>query len=232
MNDRSITYRVVFRRRRSLGLYVLDSGEVELRLPLRCPMSVGEEFVRSRRAWLARALAGRRRAIGPPAVDYADGAQVPVLGRPRQLLLRRSAEPLVVCSVSSLLVRAPSLEAGVVYAALVDWYRQLALADLATRLAEWAPRLSLPQPEMRVRRMRARWGSCSSAGRLSFNLWLLRAPPECIDYVVVHELCHLHAFNHSPAFHALVASVLPDWRERQALLRDHQRLHGVAARQP
>lgn len=71
--------------------------------------------------------------------------------------------------------------------------------------------LNLPLPQLRVRKMRSRWGSCSRAAVVTLNLELIRMPLECIvDYVITHELCHLAEFNHSPRFYELQARFVPD----------------------
>ena len=66
--------------------------------------------------------------------------------------------------------------------------------------------------------MKSRWGSCSAAGRITLNLRLIQIPKHLIDYVILHEFCHLQVNNHSPAFFALLDRVLPDWRERRQAL--------------
>lgn len=79
--------------------------------------------------------------------------------------------------------------------------------------------MGLYPTQVRITGAKTRFGSCSSKGHICFSWRLMQYPPEAIDYVVVHELAHLKHMNHSPAFHALVASVLPDHRARRALLR-------------
>lgn len=95
---------------------------------------------------------------------------------------------------------------------------------LAQRIAHYEP--MLPQPHREIRRIRigmqrSRWGSCSSTGTISFNVRLYLAPPEALDYVVVHELCHLVEMNHSDRFWALVASIMPDYLTWRRWLREN-----------
>ena len=88
------------------------------------------------------------------------------------------------------------------------------------RLAFFAPRVGVSYGRVTLRMQKTRWGSCSPTGNLNFNILLLLAPPEVLDYVVVHELCHRLEMNHSPAFWAQVERVLPDYRQRRKWLKD------------
>lgn len=101
---------------------------------------------------------------------------------------------------------------------LERWYAEKAQRRLPERVAEcWQrfPSAGLEQPALRLRRMRTRWGSLSSAGTLSLRPDLVRAPRECIDYVIIHELCHLAHADHGPEFRRLLERVMPDWERRK-----------------
>lgn len=99
--------------------------------------------------------------------------------------------------------------------------RTLASEVFRARAEFFAPQIGVTYTKIAVRDQKTRWGSCSSAGNLNFNFRLLLAPPEVLDYVVVHELCHRKEMNHSPAFWAQVARVLPDYQERKAWLKEN-----------
>ncbi len=97
--------------------------------------------------------------------------------------------------------------------------RALAAEVIPARVAHYSALMGLVPTGVRITGAQKRFGSCSGKNRLCFSWRLMQYPPEAIDYVVVHELAHIRHHNHSAAFHALVAQVLPDHRERRALLR-------------
>jgi predicted metal-dependent hydrolase len=99
--------------------------------------------------------------------------------------------------------------------------RRAARELVAMVAADEGPALGVEPARIQVRDQRTRWGSCSARGTLSFNWRLALAPFEVLDYVVVHELCHLREPNHSRRFWSLVESRRPGWREQRAWLREH-----------
>ena len=105
-----------------------------------------------------------------------------------------------------------------------DEHRALARQAKAVfpeRVMHFAPLVGVSHGRITVRCQRSRWGSCSSKGNLNFNYLLMLAPPEVLDYVVVHELCHQKEMNHSPRFWAEVERVLPDYRTQKQWLKDN-----------
>jgi len=106
-------------------------------------------------------------------------------------------------------------------ALMLDWYSEHAKDLLSRRLAQYVPtfeRMGAVVPEVRYRRMRKRWGSCSSKGMILLNTELVKAPIHCIDYVIVHELCHLLYPRHDKEFYYLLERILPDWKKRKERL--------------
>ena len=90
---------------------------------------------------------------------------------------------------------------------------------IPARVAHFAPRVGVSYGRITLRCQKTRWGSCSAKGNLNFNVLLMLAPPEVLDYVVVHELCHRIEMNHSPRFWGLVAQHDPQFKEHRAWLR-------------
>ncbi len=97
-----------------------------------------------------------------------------------------------------------------------------ALAYIPGRVRLYAEKLGVHCGRITIRNQKTRWGSCSSKGNLNFNCLLMLTPPEVIDSVVVHELCHLKEMNHSPRFYEAVYSVYPDYDRCYAWLKEHE----------
>lgn len=98
-------------------------------------------------------------------------------------------------------------------------HKETARRIISERLSYWSECTGYVYQRVAIRNQKSRWGSCTEGGNLNFSYKLMFLPPELMDYIIVHELCHTEELNHSRAFWHLVASVLPDYRERQKALR-------------
>ena len=102
----------------------------------------------------------------------------------------------------------------------VAQWREVVQAFVPPLIAKWEPIMGVKVGKIAYRNMTSRWGSCQpSTGRICINVRLALYPPECLEYVVVHELCHLLERGHGPRFHALMDAFLPDWKAIRAKLR-------------
>lgn len=104
---------------------------------------------------------------------------------------------------------------------LWGWYRTHAkkiYGDSIAQYMKYFKRFNIKHPEFKIRRMKKRWGSCPNGRTILLNTELIKAPLYCIDYVIVHELCHLIYPQHSKKFYSLLKSIFPDWQERKERL--------------
>ncbi|WP_324669444.1 M48 family metallopeptidase [Geochorda subterranea] len=160
---------------------------------------------------------------GVPAGDRA--AVLPLRGLPHRVEVR--VAPLgrsrVVRSDSTIWVLMAPAERRRPEQLLGAWLRAEARRVIVARVAQLAERHRFRYGRIFVRAQKSRWGSCSSRGNLSFNFRLILAPPEILDYVILHELAHLRVPDHSPRFWRLVETLCPDYRSRRRWLRLRER---------
>lgn len=224
-------------RRRSLSVEVHPDLRVIVRAPRHLARSVIEDWVASRSRWIEGQLE-RFRLQGhqrPPPPAYASGERHLFLGRPRVLEVLADARPAVTLAGETLRIAVRGKADGAtVRRALERWYRERAAEvfdEALHRHFDWFAARGHQPPVIRIRSMVSRWGSLSapaprgcaatsaaSPRRMSLNLALIRAPLECIEYVVIHELCHLEQRGHGAGFYKLMTQHLPEWRERRRQL--------------
>lgn len=116
---------------------------------------------------------------------------------------------------------SPMGRAAMADPAEVREWRKVVEAFVPALVEKWEPILGVKAGQIAYRKMKSRWGSCQpSTGRICINVVLALYPPECLEYVVVHELCHLLVPGHGADFQALMSAVMPDWKKRRAKLRE------------
>ena len=200
------------RRSKRLALRVSPSGDVEVRVPPHTPQREIDQLLKRHSQWLWRCMA---KAVSPPALpQYRSGDYFFYLGDSWQLRVDAGRGAVSDLSLRVLTLRTVDHGAENIRRLMLKWLRERSLEYFSARLVALSKALPWPQPvpTLRVRAMRSRWGSCSKRG-ICLNTRLMKAPPACIDMVIVHELCHLVHMNHSPAFYALMDDAMPDWRE-------------------
>jgi len=211
------------RRRKTLSLQVLPDGTVLVQAPRHTPKREIEDFFRKKQPWIARKR--REQAARRPHVRHiADGETFPYLGVPYPLEIvppSDRTEPLTFAGAKFVLHETAVRGARALF---IHWYRRQAMTYLTGRVAIFSLSLGVLPRGLRVGQARHRWGSCSPENRLSFPWRLILAPPDVIDYVVVHELAHIREKSHAPAFWALVAAVSPRFQTHRRWLKDHDHL--------
>lgn len=223
--DQPLTYELHFRARRTLGLLVRPDGRVQVNAPRRAPLAWVAAQVLRKAPWIMKhQTAFRQRPAAAAAPPPAAGAACYFLGQPYSLVLLAGPGPAVeLRQDDELRVTTPAPLPPDKLALLLDaWYARQAAAQFARVFEQVWPlfaEFDLPCPTLLVRVMRTRWGSCTPrTGRIRLSRDLVRASPDCIAYVLLHECCHLLVPNHSRAFYTLQTRLLPDWPRRKAEL--------------
>lgn len=212
---------LIHSRRKTVALIIQRDGSLTVRAPMRMSDVHIQEFVQNHTEWIRKKQAQVQASPPPPKKHYGDGETFLYQGKEVPLTivaLQRSA--LTFSGDKFHLANSNLLKARQVF---IRWYKVQALVVISERVAFHAEKSKITYRKIRISSARTRWGSCSSNGTLSFTWRLVLAPPEVIDYVVVHELAHTQIRNHSRNFWHRVAEIIPEYKRYVAWLKKNGR---------
>ena len=210
------------KRRKTMALKV-DAKGVSVHIPSSLPIATAKQFISQKTSWIQKKLAQQSQQICPEK-QFIDQEAFLLLGENYTLRLYKSDEkPRVQQSESEINFygRINKLSTSAIRAAIIDWYKQQASNYLIARTQWFSDVTNLYPSAITIKTYKARWGSCSIKGEINFNWQLIQAPPAVIDYVVIHELCHLTHHNHSLLFWGLVNHFMPDYKQQRQWLKNH-----------
>jgi predicted metal-dependent hydrolase len=200
-----------------VAIHVEPNGCVLVDAPETAPLDTVLTAVKKRARWISQHVdAARERTAHVRPREYVSGESLHYLGRRYRLkvIIQADVSPGARMRAGFIVVTVPAHSTPMIRAALDAWFRLRARELFAVRLAAVAAPLRWVKllPPTRLQFMKVQWGSCSPAGRITLNPLLVKAPRECIDYVLLHELCHLLHHNHSPKFYNTLDRHMPGWR--------------------
>lgn len=207
-------------RRRALEIIVDRGGDLVLSAPPDVPDARLRDFVQRKRMWVYKQLA-RRDALGDvlPPKTFVDGEGFSYLGRNYRLRLVDDADAAVKLIGGRLVMPKALARDGRQH--LMRWYCERARPWLADKVADYAARMEVMPAGVRVQDLGYRWGSCGKGQWLYFHWKVILLPAAIAEYVVVHEMTHLHEPHHTPEFWRRVERTMPDFERRLAWLERH-----------
>jgi predicted metal-dependent hydrolase len=221
--NQDLSYQIVRSRRATADIVIERDGRVIIRAPQQIPDERIEDVVESKRYWIYKNLAEWRDLNATRVLrEYRNGEGFLYLGRSYRLLLVADQEEPLVLKGGRFCLRRDLVDVGempAARAAFRDFYIARGTERITSRVNYYAPKVGVAPRKVAVRELGNRWASCSPTGNVAFHWKCLMAPPTIIDYIIVHELCHLHHLDHTEAFWNEVDKVLPDYRERKAWLK-------------
>ncbi len=221
--SRRIPYRLHRADRKRLRVVVSP----ELVVDVYAPTTTNDEKIRlavqKKASWIARTL-DKLESYHPLPVPnrYISGETLVYLGRQYRLkVVENSKTPAKLLGRFLWVWVEDKNDVQNVKKSVDQWYRKRAIEVIGRYLEKCytvVSRHDVTEPLLVIRTMHRRWGSCSNKGRITLNVNLIKAPVHCIEYVIMHELCHLKYNNHSKAFYSLLTRCQPDWRKRKETL--------------
>jgi len=206
------------KRKRSFSLKITSDGALQVNVPYKTKLADIESFIAEKHQWIVAKQKQNQRLV-PPEYTYQSGEKHYYRGRTLPL-------HLIVCHFSSVRFTQDSIaifhrKNSSIKNILVKAYKQEALQYLTQRTHELAQAFSLTTlKQVKVRQMKARWGSCSHDGIITYNSHLIKAADDLIDYVIIHELCHLVHHNHGRGFYRLQSALNPRWKTQKQSLHE------------
>ena len=221
--SRKIPYRLQRADRKRLRIVI----DPEMTVDISAPQSASDEQVQAaikkKMPWIVKTL-DKLEAYHPlpEPKRYLSGETFVYLGRQYRLKVENgSTQPAKLLGRFLWVWVEKKTDVQSVKKSLNMWYRKRAHETLGRYMEKCysiASRHGVPEPKMVIRLMRRRWGSCSPSGRITLNTNLVKVPVHCIEYVIMHELCHLKKHDHSKPFYSLLTRCLPNWRQRKETL--------------
>lgn len=223
-----IEYTVQKGNRKTITITVKADGSVQVKAPLRASARQINALLEDKADWIwQKRQEMLKKQSEKPKHQYLDGEIFWFLGQEVLLVVWHNAylrHAVVSREENRLVVSTPITDSFWVQEAIVRWYVEEAKQVLSERTKYYSGLMDASYGRITIRDQKSRWGSCSGKGNLNFNFRLIMAPLEIVDYVVVHELCHLKYMDHSPQFWEEVEKVLPDYKNRQNWLKSHGHL--------
>ena len=223
--NKRIEFDVIYSNRKSLGITVHPDKSVLVRAPENSDYQKILEKVRNRSRWILRQQDHFESFLpATPPRKYVSGETHMYLGKQYRLKLYESNEEKVKMIRGYLQVFTKDRNNKEKIKTMLDrWYRRHFDKKIEERLNECLElfrNYDIQKPDILVRRMKNRWGSCTPQGKVILNPDIIKAPGKSIDYVIIHELCHLIYPTHSKEFYALQSKMMPDWEKWKRRLEE------------
>ncbi|MGO1500564.1 MAG: M48 family metallopeptidase [Marinobacter sp.] len=209
-------------RRKSADIRV-EKGAVSIVVPVSTSVEKIDQLLITKRQWIKEKIALQQGLNPASTKQYVSGEAFPYLGRNYRLKVEEGNFAPVKLLNGRLVVTLPNgtEQPHMIRNALVRWYKRKAAQKLAEKVERFAPIVGVEPAGVGIRTFKSRWGSCTAKGKLEFNWQIMMAPNRMVDYVVIHELCHLIRHDHSPEFWREVARVMPEYQRCREWLREN-----------
>jgi predicted metal-dependent hydrolase len=227
--DIGFEYEIKHSRRKSLCIQI-KRGQVRVLAPMRYPKTNITEFVLQKQTWIRKKLSEQQQTQ-QLRDELGDTDQIFYKGDSYQIACERDTQFKLVVENQTITLYIPNRvqdESLKHYKKkkIALWFQQQANDQLPNRLERLSLQTSLSPSGLTIKQYKARWGSCNNKGHINLNYLLMMTPDFVIDYVIIHELCHLTHMNHSAQFWQLVAHHCPHFKQAKLWLKQHsQQLH-------
>jgi predicted metal-dependent hydrolase len=209
-------YQVIRSDRRKTVSIQVKNAQLRVLAPKWVANSEIEYFIQQKSQWIEKHISKQQNIEATSGLNWRSGEQLLFKGKFIELEIKSAAYHEIFLSTDNKLICASASELSTdagqqsFCQQLLAWYNQQAITYIPNRVEQLARAYGFSYQEIKIRPYKSRWGSCNSKKKLTFNSLLMMAPIELIDYVIIHELCHLRYLNHSPSYWHLVEQFYPE----------------------
>lgn len=213
---------VIRTNRRKTADIRVEEGAVSVIVPVSTSLEKIDQLLSSKRMWIKEKMALQRDMAPASSKQFVSGEAFPYLGRNYRLKVMHGSFAPVKLLQGRLVVQMPDSgqQPYMIRNAIVRWYKRQAEQKIREKVKRYAPIVGVEPAGVNIKTFKSRWGSCTAKGELEFNWLIMLAPNRMVDYVVIHELCHLIHHDHSPEFWREVGRVMPDYQLCREWLRE------------
>jgi len=230
IGSKVIDYEVIRTDRKSLGIHIEPKRGIIVRSPKQITDEKIKEIVKGKGSWILEKL-DEIAEIKPEPLpkEFMSGEKLPYIGKRYRLKINEKEDFNsfeVRLFQGKFMVNVPKEVEGekrreAIREEFIKWYREHSKEKVLERIEKYKDKLGVAPNNVKIKKQKKRWGSCSSKGNININWKIIMAPMSVIDYILVHELAHLKYDNHSNEFWQLVETTIPDYEDRAEWLRIH-----------
>lgn len=235
--NKKVQYKTVHSNRKTIAIQLLEDGSIKVSAPFSVTKNQIDEIIEDKRSWILKKQEELKRICKEKNVDrkFEDGEKISYLGKNYSLKIIKAKEDIqskvviendnMVIYINEKFISEDSKEykRNIIKKWLIERFRDI----IIKKIEKYSICIGVNPTKITIREQKTRWGSCSSKGSINLNWKLVMAPIEVIDYIIVHELCHMIEMNHSKKYWNIVSSIMPDYDEYRKWLKENGHKLGI-----
>lgn len=214
LNNQTIEYVLIFKKKKNISIKIENSGEIKVLVPLGVDYNYIDDLIIRKANWILKSLdkMNKESSIYNKAI---------LLGKYYNLIINKSHEDKIFRDNSNIIINSKDLNRKYINELLISWYKNMALDIVGKRVMDISNNIYIRPSKIIIKDQKSLWGSCNSRREIRLNWRLVLMPQFVMDYIIIHELCHIKQMNHSKEFWKLVESHCPNYKESKYWLKEN-----------
>ncbi|WP_195428209.1 SprT family zinc-dependent metalloprotease [Clostridium sp. D46t1_190503_E9] len=213
-NNQTIEYLLIFKKKKNISIKIENSGEIKVFAPSGIDNNYIDDLIIKKGDWILKSLDKIKKK------DYIDN-KVIFQGKYYNLIINKSDENNILKDNINITINSKDLSREYINELLISWYKKLSIDIVGKRVMDISNNIYIKPSKIIIKNQKSLWGSCNSKREIRLNWRLVLMPQFVMDYIIIHELCHIKQMNHSKEFWKLVESYYPNYKESKDWLKEN-----------